>query len=369
MRRVCCFCERWESGGIESFLNNVLSHMDTTDVRIDIVAANIQDSVFTAGLKAQGIQFIELSGQLRNPKNYRLFRELLCENRYDVVHFNLFQGFSLRYVRIAEEENIPVRIAHSHNTDLRKSKGRLLKLLIHKMGSYLHANTATHFWACSQAAAEFLFPSKELRKKSYQFIPNGIETQRFAFNPQVRELMRDELAVNDCFVIGNVGRLCYQKNQEFLLDVLAAVLKHRPESRLLLVGEGDREDNLRIKAQSLGIAEKVIFYGVTDKVETLFWAMDAFAFPSLFEGLGIAAVEAQAAGLPVICSEYIPAEAKIASEVYTLPLDAEKWAKELMNQTLERNSSAVEDIHGAGFDVAEVVKLFRNTYVRKSLDD
>lgn len=364
MRRVCCFCERWESGGIESFLNNVLSHMDKTGMSIDIVAAKIHDSVFAAGLEAQGVRFIELSGQLRSSKNYRLFRELLRERQYDVVHFNLFQGMSLRYIRIAEKENIPIRIAHSHNTALRRSVGRMLKLLLHKIGGYMYADSATHFWACSQAAAEFLFPQKVLREKSYRFIPNGIQTQRFAFNSQMREAVREELGISDCFVIGNVGRLCYQKNQSFLLDVFAEVLNHRPESRLLLVGEGEDKAMLQEKAERLGVADKVIFYGVTKQVEKLFWAMDVFVFPSLFEGLGIVAVEAQAAGLPVICSEHIPPEAKIVCEAYTLPLDVEKWAKDLQNLALERSRTAVEDIQVAGFEVATVAVHIKNAYMR-----
>jgi len=362
LRRICCFCESWESGGIESFLNNVLMRMDTTGLEIDIVAASIKDSVFTSGLKAKGIRFIELSGRLRNPTNYHLFRTLLQERHYDVIHFNLFQGLSLRYVQIAKSEGVPVRIAHSHNTALRKSFGRRAKLLLHSIGSRLYSPAATEFWACSEPAAKFLFSKPQLDKKGYTFISNGIETERFRFNADVRKQVRAELGLTDAFVIGHVGRLCYQKNQSFLLDVLAELVKQRPESRLLLVGEGEDEAALREKAERLGVVDNVVFYGVTKRVERLFWAMDIFVFPSRFEGLGIVAVEAQAAGLPVVCSEFVPLEAKVSNDICTVPLDVAAWADALLLEVKARAPAAAQAVRKTGFDASSVADRIQSVY-------
>ena len=367
-KRVCCFCESWESGGIESFLNNVLGHMDRTELEIDLVTSQLKESVFTKRLQEQGIHFYELSGNQKNIwKNHRLFRRLLVENSYDIIHLNVFQGMSLYYARLAKQAGVPVRIAHSHNTDLRPSRTRKLKLWLHKTFSNRHAADATAFWACSRAAAEFMFPHRVLEEKGFTFIPNGIRTERFHFDAAARDSVRRELGLEDCFVVGNVGRLCYQKNQEFLLDVFASLLKTRPDSRLLLVGEGEDRNKLESRAEELGIAENVLFYGVTDRVERMFWAMDAFAFPSRFEGLGIVAVEAQAAGLPVVCSEFVPPEAHVTSLAMVVPLEqsVQGWARALEAvtfQTAERMGK--ELVREAGFDIEDVAARIQTIWSR-----
>ena len=362
MRRICCFCETWESGGIESFLNNVLQRMDLTNAEVDIVAACIKESVFTAGLEKKGIRFVQLSGgQRRLLQNFRLFRNLLRERRYDVVHFNLYQGLSLYYVRIAQQEGVSVRIAHSHNTALRKSGTRYLKLLLHWAAKICYTSSATDLWACSQAAAEFLFASRDLAQKGFRFIPNGIETERFRFDAAQRDAVRKELGLADAFVIGNIGRLCYQKNQSFLLDVFGEIVKQKPYSRLLLVGEGEDKIALEGRARRLGIADTVIFFGTTDHVEQLLWAMDVFVFPSRFEGLGIVAIEAQAANLPIICSENIPPEAFITNLAQKLDLRTGPaiWAKQIISmERLDRTAYENEDALQLydGINVSEKVK-------------
>lgn len=360
MKKVCCFCESWESGGIESFLNNVLQHMDLTELQVDIVSTYLGESVFAAGLEGKGVRFIELSGTLRSIRNFGLFRKLLRENRYDVVHFNLFQGLALYYVQIAKEEGIPVRIVHSHNTALRKSALRPLKLLLHHISSALFSGSATDFWACSEAAGKFLFATK----KRVRFIPNGIETTRFYFDVAERDAVRAEMGLTDAFVIGNVGRLCYQKNQDFLLDVFAEVLKERPESRLLLVGAGNLQGQLEEKAMQMGIADRVIFYGVTDRTERLYWAMDVLVMPSRFEGLPVTSVEAQAAGLPCVFSEAITRECDLTGAVF-LPLDAgwSAWADVVKTQYAGERRSASELVRQAGFDTKAVAQLVETYYL------
>lgn len=342
-QHICIYCDTWESGGIESFLHNVLCHMELDSLDIDIVASCLRPSIFTAPLKQRGIRFIELSGSTRKvARNYRLFSALLQKEHYDVVHLNVFQGLSLAYLLPAKRAGVPVRIAHSHNTALRKSKTRQLKLLIHRLASRLFSRYATELWACSSNAAVFMFPQRLLTGQGWRFIPNGIDLKRFRFDPQQREEMRRALGVTDRFVVGNVGRLCEQKNQDFLLDVFAALIKRRPDSRLLLVGEGEAREYLEQKAAALGIADAVIFYGVTDRVERLYWAMDVFAFPSRFEGLGIAVVEAQAAGLPVICSENVPVEALLTASTSQLEVNSvTAWMEEL----LSCSTSAVREMN------------------------
>lgn len=331
--KICCFCEKWESGGIESFLNNVIRRLDLEKCQVDIVTACLAHSIFTKPLLSMGVRFFELSGRQRSVvHNHRQFFMLLRQERYHVVHLNLFQGLSLAYAETARRAGVPVRIAHSHNTALRKSATKPLKQTIHNAAKYIFAEASTDFWACSANAAEFLFSAGTLKKRGYRFIPNGIETERFRFDPGVRDQVRVELGLEDKFVIGNVGRLCFQKNQDFLLDIFAQVRSQRPNSCLLLVGEGDLLDSLKEKAQRIGITDSVNFYGSAPHVEQLLWAMDVFVLSSRFEGLPLTAIEAQVAGLPCFFSDAITQECSITDSSVFLPLMAgkEAWADAIL---------------------------------------
>lgn len=368
-RKVCCFCESWESGGIESFLNNVITHLNSEQCQVDIVASRLKQSIFTESLQRIGVRFFELSGEQRKlVQNHRLFWNLIQRERYDVVHLNVFHGLSLYYARLAKKAGIPIRIVHSHNTALRMSLTRPIKQLIHEFAKRSYSGDATDLWACSEAAAGFLFHKKVLKKKGFLFIPNGIETKRFRFDSEARRSLRRKLGLEDCFVIGNVGRLCYQKNQEFLLDIFVEVKKQRPNSNLLLAGEGELREMLEQKAQKLGISDSIIFYGTSRNIEQLLWAMDVFVFPSRFEGLGIVAVEAQAAGLRVICSEHIPQETCVTDLFQRLPLDfgSSKWAETLLSiraDPITRNEYP-EKVKNAGFDISNVVAQIEYCYMR-----
>lgn len=360
MKRVCCFCESWESGGIESFLCNILLHMDLSGLEVDIVAARLEESVFTEPLKVRGIRFYELSGKANETlRNHRAFRRLLKERKYDVLHLNIYQSLSLAYARLARNAGVPVRIAHGHNTALRRSPTRRLKLALHHWAGKKYGGDVTHRWACSAMAAEFMFGSAA----DFTFIPNGINTERFRFDPDTRTRIRKELGVENALVVGNVGRLCYQKNQSFALDVFQILHQRQPESVLLLVGEGEDRKALEEKAKALGIEDSVIFCGITDRVEQLYWAMDVFLFPSRFEGLGIVAIEAQAAGLPVLCSENIPREALITEWAARLKLSdgPRVWAeKTLALKGIDREGST-DKVAAAGFDIRTVAERIRKS--------
>ena len=365
--KICCFCETWESGGIESFLNNVLQHINLEKIQVDIVVSCLKKSIFTEPLKQKGIRFFELSGSQRNfLKNHYMFMKLLRKENYNAVHLHIFHGLSLYYVCLAQKAGIPVRIAHSHNTALRSSKTQKLKLFIHNIAKNLFSDESTDLWACSALAAQFLFSKRALKQKGFQFIPNGIDTERFRFQPEIRKQIRQKLGLENQFVIGNAGRFCYQKNQSFLLDIFAELVKQKPESRLLLVGEGEEEKALRNKAEMLNIAGQVLFYGISHQIEYLLWAMDIFVFPSYFEGLGIVAIEAQAAGLPVIVSEFIPQEAYITKQVKKLSLqDSPKdWANEIVytKSSIAGREYNVDTVQKAGFNILDVTYKIKKYY-------
>lgn len=330
-------------------------------MEIDIVAAEIRNSVFSDRLEQLGVRFVELSGKLRNPSNFRLFRKLLRERKYDVVHFNLFQGLSLYYVQIAKKESVPVRIAHSHGSNLRNSPSRLLKLLIHSIGKILWSGTPTEHWACSTKAAEFLFNGEQCR-----FIPNGIDVEKFRFCDSVRDRVRTELGVSEKNVIGTVGRLSQEKNHRFLLNIFSKFHLEYPSSVLLLIGDGPEKAALVEQADHLGILDSVVFFGTSQRVHELLCAMDIFILPSIFEGLPFAAIEAQASGLPVLCSEGISPETYISSSVKAFPLNNEiAWIEEIKNMLVLNHDrqNAIVEIEQAGFNIRTVANMIHKKYM------
>lgn len=237
---------------------------------------------------------------------------------------------------------------------------------IHQAGKLLFSGAATEYWACSSAAATFMFSKSVLEKKHFCFIPNGIETEHFRFQELQRKQTRKELGISNAFVVWHVGRLCEQKNQMFLLEVFSEIWKRQPASQLILLGEGAMEEALQARAKELGVESQVHFLGVTNQVPRVLWAMDAFVFPSLFEGLGIVAIEAQAAGLPVFCSEYIPEEAHVTPDFYKCSLqDApSKWAVQILSITelkRDRNKGA-DQVRAAGFEIADVARTIEAAY-------
>ena len=362
---VCCFCENWGCGGIESFLCNILCRIDPDKVSVDLVASHLGESVFTEPMRTHGIQFYELSGSTQNIlKNHRLFRQLMREKQYDVIHLNLYHGVSLSYAALAKKAGIPIRIVHSHNTALRNSFTKPLKLCAHYLAKEIYAKDATDFWACSSQAAAFLFPRKQA--EAFRWIPNGIETEKFCFDPTQREAVRRKLGFADAFVIGHIGRLCQQKNQAFLLEIFAEILQQAPNSRLLLVGSGEAENALKAKAEILQIADKTFFYGISDHPEQLLWAMDVFVLPSLFEGLPVTAVEAQAAGLPCVLSDDITSECKISESVFFCDRTERRsvWANQILTaaQPTGDRSTVARQASSSCFEIKTVSNKIQQFY-------
>ena len=227
--------------------------------------------------------------------------------------------------------------------------------------------------ACSSEAADFAFGSFLKGKKEVVFVPNGIDTQRFRLVLEQRQKVRADLGLKDHFVIGNVGRMCPQKNQSFLLEVFAHVVQAYPNSRLLLVGEGEERDHLKAQMEQRKLGEYVIFCGVSSQVETLLWAMDLFVLPSRFEGLPVSVVEAQAAGVPVLCSDAVSKRAKVTDLVQFLSLQAgaNVWAEKILAMReeiqgdggrLEKRSDRADQVRAAGFDKSAVVRQMEQIY-------
>lgn len=369
--RVVAYCDHWQNGGVESYLMNQFRHWDLTKMKLTLLTAEKTTDIYDAELKRLSVEHVVLLDKIyaspirRILKNLSHCRRYFQQNPCDVAYFNLTNSVTMLYAGFAKWAGVPKRIVHSHCSSIQKGKTRQLKSIGHRLARQLFAGMATDWWACSDLAAKHLFPKK--LQDSVVYIPNAINTQAFRFDPIARQKLREEWHLQNSLLVGTVGRCVVEKNQTFLLDVMANLRQQRPDARLLLVGDGPLLPELKQKAQQLGIQDVCLFYGFAraEEVPALLSAMDVFCLPSQLEGNPVSAIEAQANGLPCFLSDTITRQAKILPQTRYLKIEngAEKeWAEALNNTRSVVRTTGSTTTQNARFDIADCAP-----YVQKKL--
>lgn len=369
--RVLFFIDRLRLGGIQMLAYDILRNNNPSLMDIEILNLDDgQEYPLTKTLKDMGVTIHQLKGAwLRTPLDYphyfksvdRFFEQ---HHNYDVVHMH---SSSKNYyiLKCAAKWGIPVRVAHSHNTGFQSRNplviayGNLLKKPMRKY--------ATHWVGCSKLACEWLFGKGSVERGEARVILNGIDSTLFVYNESVRKELRQEMGIDDKFVLGHVGRFVNQKNHTFLLDIFAEVCKRRDDAVLLLIGIGELMDAMKEKAANLGIADKVCFIGFRDDRNRFMQAMDSFIFPSLYEGLSVVLVEAQASGLPVYASDSTTTETKYSPymKFLSLELPASEWARVILDVGCIERKDMTDIIKGAGFEISSMINNLYHLYVSK----
>ena len=238
--------------------------------------------------------------------------------------------------------------------------------MIKNLLQYPIRRTADCFFACSIPAGKWLFGKKVVNSNRFKVLKNAIDTKKYTFDYEKRIRIRNEFGITeDAFVVGHVGRFVDVKNHTFLIDIFKEITNKNNNAILLLVGEGELKASIKNKAISLGLSNKVVFTGLRDDIPNILSAMDVFVFPSLFEGLGIVAVEAQAAGLHTICADTIPSEARITDLFHYISLNepAEKWADSIKKyDNGYKRENMQNEIVKAGYDIDASVKWLEIFY-------
>lgn len=288
---------------------------------------------------------------------------------FDILHLHTssWRGFLIE--EIAMDMGIGKVIVHSHSAgiDEMSSSERQKRIQAHEQyKERFSMKFATDVCACSWKAADWLFGSQIDRGK-IKILPNAIEADKYAFNKIKREKMRIELGIEDKIVIGCVGRYCYQKNQEFLMEAFEKACRRNRNLFLLCIGQGQNIAGIRQKASVLGIAENSLYLDWQTNIEDYLQAMDIFCFPSRFEGLGIAAIEAQAAGLRCLVSDTITREVALTDRVTFLPLEEEIWQRELENAVIDSSRKAYDkELAERGYDLRSAAVKLTDLYDRKT---
>lgn len=342
------------SGGAEMFLMNMYRNMDHSSIVFDFLLQS-DENLYKEELESYGSRIWQIPPYFKHPLKNRVALKQVLKNGFSAVHVHANGLLYIEPILLAHHYGIPCRIMHSHSSSMYYKWA----LPLHQLNRFRIRGHVTQRFACSEEAGRWMFGS------DFTVIQNAIDLDQFAFNPKARTQYRRELQISeDELVIGQIGRLYSTKNQSFSLQVFQQVLKKRTDCRLLFVGSGSDEEMLGKMAREMSIADKVSFLGVRTDVNELINAFDLLLFPSLYEGLPIVTIEAQANGLPIVCSNAVPESCVLSPNMSRLSLELgpEKWAEAILSADLTRTDNR-KRLADAGFDILQEAEKLQKFYL------
>lgn len=362
--RILHIVQRMEAGGTQAFLMNLYRNIDRSKIQFDFLVEYEEKEFYDDEIISLGgkIYYTNFRKTLNVIKFKRTISEILKNHpEYKIVHIHA-TAIGKICTDVARKCGVKTIIAHTHNNNAVKDWKYYPKILLRK----LYTKGPTDFFACSEDAGKYTF-----KNKKFTVIYNAIDIDRFLFKQEVRENFRKELNIEDKFVIGNIGRLHEQKNQSFLIDIFYEIQKKKGNAILLIVGKGPLENMLKEKVSNLGIDNKVYFLENRKDVERIYQGMDVFVLPSLYEGLGIVAVEAQVSGLPVIASTGVAKEANITNNIQNIDLNdsIDTWVEAICKSNVENRNSIEKLVRNSKFDVKNNAKFLQEFYLKKYYGD
>jgi len=357
MKRVLVFGMTENPGGIESVLINYYRNIDRSKLQFDFLCNTLNKVAYEDEILSLGANVFHIEPRRKNRKRFKkeldnLFQE--HENEWESIWVNMCNLVNIDYLIFAKKHNIQKRIIHSHNSQNMEDP---IRGILHSINKRRIQKYATDYWACSESAADWFYEA-EIRRK-VRIIHNAIDVDKMSFDGEKRKVIREANAFEDSYIIGNVGRLHFQKNQSFMIDVFKEYHSQYPDSILVLVGQGEDERILKERVVKEGLAESVRFMGVQKDIQGWLSSFDLFLFPSLFEGLGVALLEAQANGVPILASaNVIPTEVRINDNFTFMSLEktAGEWAKTIQDKRKKARRCILEDIKEGfitkGYDIS-----------------
>lgn len=342
--------------GVAAVVLNYYRYLEKDKVIFDFMVNEEVDKELREALEENGSSIYRMpSLKLKNYFQYqmelkRFFQE---HSEYSIVHGHIPNAAAF-YLKAAKEANVLVRIVHSHNSmGADKAWKRIRNRILSQIGIFY----ATDYMACGEKAARYLY-GKE--KKEIYLMRNAIDSHKFRYQQNIRQKMRERLGWEQNYVIGNIGRFCPQKNQEFLLRVFREAYQRDRTARLLLVGDGEDRNRIEKWIEKEGCQNIIVCTGVTKDVNSYLQAMDIFVLPSRYEGVPIAALEAQAAGLFCLVSTEVTREIQTEYTQY-LPLEdgAKEWAEVLLKRKKEKRIFHLPNGYEIRGEVVELIKKYQ----------
>ena len=351
---------KWVGGGVESVIMNYYRHLDHSKIQFDFICDEDSTRIPYDEIKKLGGRVFLVPKYQNLSKYLKALEKLFKENQYRIVHSNI-NTLSVFSLYAAKKAGVPIRISHSHSTSNPKEwKRNLIKNTLRPFSK----RYATDYFACSELAGRYLFGNKTFDRGEVKIIHNAIDIDKFRFDEVVRKKLRKEFGIkNSTIVIGHVGRFVQQKNHTFLVDVFKEYHKKNPDSKLLLVGSGPLEDEIKKKVERLDLEDSVLFLGQRDDINKLYSVMDVFCLPSLYEGLPVVGIEAQATGLPTIFSNRISKEVIVSSYAKIVSIQDTGFCIEKINKTTrsikkQRSYATVFEYMDINNEVSTLEKIY-----------
>lgn len=354
MVRVLQIIDNMDIGGMETMLMNYYRNMDRKKVQFDFLIFNVDKCFYEDEIRMLGGRVYKIASRRKNLVKNRMELEIFFKkNKYDIVEIH--QGVTyLLPLKLAAKYNIRNIIVHNHGVDEKYKKG-LYNIFRKKIVVPYIARTATEFFACSKLVLSDLFDGDIIKGKKYVVVNNAIDVEKYMYDARTRIKMRRQLGLGDeKNIVGHVGRFHYQKNHRFIMALAAKM----PEYMFVLVGDGELLEKYKMEK-----SENVIFLGQRSDINEIMQVFDVFILPSHWEGLPLVAVEAQAAGLPVLLSQNVSREAKITNDVVFLPFNFSKWKNTIMKYSRYARKNNCEVVKDAGYDCAFEAKNLEKRYL------
>lgn len=366
--RILHVLNQMELGGAESRIMDLYRNIDTDKVQFDFAVHVANEAYFDNEIRERGGK-IYVWSRLGFTTLFKYIKEVnrffKAHREYNIVHGHSV-GFGFIYHLIAKKNGVKIRIGHGRSSSVERHLRGYITLITIKLLRYC----VTDYFACSIPAGQFAYGKRNMRKGKVRIINNAIDANEFSFSQVDRDKLREELGVANKFVVGHVGNFTYPKNHDFLLDVFKEILLIKKDAILLLVGQGELMEMVMKKTQGLGLYPNIIFAGQRNDIPALLSAMDVFVFPSHFEGLPGAVIEAQAAGLRCFVSGNISREVRITELVQLLSLKetAGVWARKILDDSEYERENMYKKIVAVGFDVKTVAKELQEFYIKRAVE-
>lgn len=359
IKRVLCLVSAMNTGGAETFLMKIYRNLDRTKYQMDFCVNVTEKGFYDDEIKRLGGRIFIIPSKSENIKAFKTeLSKIVRSYQYDYVLRITSNAMGFLDLKIAKDSGTKRCIARSSNS----SDGSGLKMLMaHKLGQFLYSRYVDVKIAPSDLAAEYTFGKHILEQKKVTILHNAVDLEQYSYKVENRVKIRHELGIGEkTLLIGHVGRFSKQKNHEFLIEIYKEIYKRVPDSRLILVGTGELQEEIKDKVKSLNLSEKVIFMGVRADVPSILSGMDVFVFPSFYEGMPNTVIEAQATGLPCIIADTITKEANITGLVKYKSLQASvaEWAKEAIDSMKPDRQDTKKMFIQNGYDINTVTRKF-----------
>lgn len=344
-------------GGAENFIVNLYRNIDRKAIQFDfLLYEQPSEKNFYEEVEGLGAQIYYAPSKKKGfRRNFEAIKKVVKQNKYQIVwkHTdNCFAGIDVIAAKLGGAERL---ILHSHNT---RCNG--LQRLLHYICKPIVNSIVTNRFACGEQAGKWLYGKKE-----FITIANGIDIKRFCFCPETRMTYRQELQLEDKFVIGNIGRFVPEKNHSFMIEIFREISTRQDNVILLLAGEGEQLDNIYKKVARLGLEDKVFFLKTRKDIPEIMQAMDLLCMPSVFEGFPMVLIEAQAAGLPCVVSDVITREVDVTGNLRFVSLNegVQVWGDVIEHLPNVDRVKTAEVVKKAGYDAKDVALEIQRMFI------